>query len=270
MPELRTRRDPPPFRRAEVARVVDVTPHLRRITLTGPELEGLPDRGPASSLRLLVPVAEGLVVPTWNGNVWLFEDGSRAPIRTLTPRRVSADPGSGRAPELDVDVVLHGAGPISRWAASAAPGTLAAVSGTGRGIDVGDDGAPWVLLGDESALPAIATLLEALPPSVTVEVLAEVAHPDARHDLPAHPGATVAWCDLPLGDPHGSALVAAAIEGPLAPGRLAADARVFAAGEAASIQRIRRHVVDELGHPRPRTVIRGYWKHGRAATDDED
>jgi NADPH-dependent ferric siderophore reductase len=265
MPPLRTRRDPPPFRRAEVARVEELTPHLRRITLTGPELDGLPDRGPAASVRLLVPVPEGLVVPTWNGNVWLFDDGSRAPIRTLTPRRIEAEPA-----ELDVDVVLHGEGPISTWAAAAQPGALAAVSGTGRGIEVADDGAPWVLLGDESAMPAIATLLEALPPSTAVQVVVEVAHPDARLDLPPHAGATVTWCDRVGDEAPGAALVRAALDGPLAPGQLPPEGRAFAAGEAAAIQRIRRHVVEELGHPRPRTVIRGYWKHGRAATDDDD
>jgi NADPH-dependent ferric siderophore reductase len=263
MPPLRTRRDPPPFRRAEVARVEDLTPRLRRLTLTGPELDDLPDRGPAASLRLLVPVADGLVVPVWDGNVWLFADGSRAPIRTLTPRRI----GGG---EVDVDVVLHGEGPISTWASEARPGTAAAVSGTGRGIAVDDDGAPWVLLGDESALPAIATLLEVLPPAAPVQVLVEVTQPDARLTLPAHPRAEVGWCDLPVGGVPGSALAAAAAEGPLAVGRLAGDARVFAAGEAAAIQRIRRHVLDQVGHPRPRTVIRGYWKHGRAGAEDED
>jgi NADPH-dependent ferric siderophore reductase len=263
MPPLRTRRDPPPFRRAQVARVEDLTPHLRRITLAGPELDGLPDRGPAASVRLLVPVAEGLVVPTWNGNVWLFDDGGRAPIRTLTPRRIAGA-------ELDVDVVLHGEGPISTWAADARPGTPAAVSGTGRGIALEDDGAPWVLLGDESAVPAIATLLEALPPTASVRVRVEVTHPDARLELPAHPLAEIGWCDLPAGAVPGSALVDAAVAGPLAADQLPAGARVFAAGEAASIQRLRRHLFDEVGHPRPRTVIRGYWKHGRAGADEED
>jgi NADPH-dependent ferric siderophore reductase len=264
MPPLRTRREPPPFRRAEVARVEDLTPHLRRLTLTGPELDGLPDRGPAASLRLLVPEADGLAVPTWDGNVWLFDDGRRAPIRTLTPRRIAADP-----PQLDVEVVLHGEGPISSWAATATPGTPAAVSGTGRGIDVAGDGAPWVLVGDESALAAIATLLEALPADALVQVLVEVGHPDARLVLPPHPRATVTWCDRPLGDRPGTALVEAALAGPLAAGALAADARVFAAGEAAAIQRLRRHVLEDLGHPRPRTTIRGYWKHGRAGGDDD-
>jgi NADPH-dependent ferric siderophore reductase len=63
--------------------------------------------------------------------------------------------------------------------------------------------------------------------------------------------------------------VEAALAGPLAAGALAADARVFAAGEAAAIQRLRRHVLEDLGHPRPRTTIRGYWKHGRAGGDDD-
>ena len=67
------------------------------------------------------------------------------------------------------------------------------------------------------------------------------------------------WVDLPAGAPPGDAL-AAAVTG----AELQTGTHVWAAGEAAAIQRIRRHLFDERGLARSQTWIRGYWKHGRA------
>ena len=73
----------------------------------------------------------------------------------------------------------------------------------------------------------------------------EVAHPDARLELPDHPAATVQWLDLPDGAPPGDALVAAVTGADLPQGT-----RVWGAGEAAAVQRIRRHLLEERNLPR--------------------
>jgi NADPH-dependent ferric siderophore reductase len=256
---IRIRREPPPLRRASVVERVAVTPHLARVTLSGPELEGLDPGLPAASVRLLVPRRGDLVLPNWTGNEFLLPDGSRPPLRTLTPRGWD---GARRA--LTVEVVLHGDGPMSTWAATVEPGAEVAVSGTGRGYTIDPAATAYVLAGDESALPAISVLLEALPPSAAITVLAEVTHPDARFELPDHPGARVTWLDLAAGSAPGDALVGAVLEVPVD-----ATTRVWAAGEAASVQRIRKHLFDERDLPRPHGTVRGYWKHGRAGTDDD-
>jgi len=257
---LRVRREPPPFRRVEVTHTEPLTAHLLRVTLSGPELEGLDPGLPAASVRLLVPHHGELTVPSWNGNEFLHADGARPALRTLTPRRFDSE-----RPELDVEIVLHGEGPMATWAAAVQPGDPAAVSGTGRGYTIDPATPAYLLVGDESALPAISVLLEALPADAAVTVLAEVARPDARLDLPAHPGATVHWHDLPAGAPPGDALVAAVRAAPLAP-----DARVWAAGEAAAVHRIRKHLFEERGLARSQCTVRGYWKHGRAGDADDD
>ena len=252
---IRTRREPPPFRIVEVARVEPRSPHMTRITLAGPALEGLDPGLPAASLRLLLPTETNeIAIPIWKGNEFLLDDGSRPIIRTLTPLRF--EPGSG---ELDVEIVRHGHGPLSAWADEARAGTRAAVSGTGRGYEIDQAAHRFVLAGDESALPAISVLLRTLPPTAEVTVLVEVQHLDARLDLPAHPGATVHWHELGHGDRPGDSLVAAVTAERLDPG-----VRVWAAGEAAAMQRIRRHLFGERGLPRSQAVVRGYWKHDRA------
>ncbi|HEX2047959.1 MAG TPA: siderophore-interacting protein [Acidimicrobiales bacterium] len=259
MTSLRLRREPPAFRTVEVVGVERLTPRMARVTLGGRELAGFVVDQPAASVRVLLPDDE-LVIPAWNGNEFLLPDGRRPVLRTLTPRR--ADPDAG---ELDVDVVLHGRGAASQWAGTATPGDPVAVSGPGRGYAVDPEAPGFLLGGDETAVPAIGQLLEVLPPDRPVEVHVEVARPDARLRLPEHPRATVTWHDLPPGTPPGHALVAAVCSVDLAPGT-----RVWVAGEAAAVQRIRKHLFGDVGLPRGQTTIRGYWKHGRTGGADDD
>jgi NADPH-dependent ferric siderophore reductase len=224
-PTGRIRREPPTFRRVAVAGVTPLTPRLVRVTVGGPELDGLVIEQPAASVRLLLPA-----------------------------------PG-----KLDLEIVVHDGGAASAWAQAARPGDKAAISGPGRGYPIDAEASGFVLGGDESAIPAITQLLEVLPADKPVHVIVEVADPAARLELPKHPAATVDWYDLPAGAPAGDSLVAALTSTDLAPGT-----RIWAAGEAAAMQRIRRHLLDERSLPRSETWIRGYWKAGRAGDGDDD
>jgi NADPH-dependent ferric siderophore reductase len=249
------RREPPAFRRAEVARIERRNPFLMHVTFAGPELVGLEPGLPAASVRLLLPDAGpgDVVFPTWNGNEFLAADGSRPPLRTLTPLRLDA-----ASDELDVDVVLHGEGALSDWAEAVTVGGRVAVSGTGRGYEIDAAASRFVLAGDESALPAIGTLLPALPATAAVVVLAAVRHPEARIDLPPHPAATVEWL---VGPEPGRALLAAVTEAEIDDGT-----RLWVAAEAEDVQRIRRHLFEARGVPRRHGTVRGYWKRGRVSS----
>jgi NADPH-dependent ferric siderophore reductase len=256
---IRTRRAPPPLRRARVTATSARTPRLQRVTLAGPELIGLPPADPAASVRLLLPHHGALVLPEWTGNEFRHADGSRPHLRTLTPLRIDDERG-----EVDVEIVLHGDGPMAAWAASAAVGDEVAVSGTGRGYPIPAEASDLLVAGDESARPAVSTILAALPAAARVQVILEVAHPDAELDLRAPAGASVTWVESLVGAPPGDALargVEAATIGP--------STRVWVAGEAASVQRIRRHLFEDRGLPRSQCTVRGYWKHGRAGDDGD-
>ena len=257
----RVRREPPTFRRLEVRRVDRIGPRMIGVTVGGPELEGFTVDLPAASVRLLLPSPgeRELVMPTWNGNEFLLDDGGRPVIRTLTPRRTRTE-----ALELDVEIVLHEGGAASTWAEAAQPGDTVAVSGPGRGYAIDEAATGFVLAGDETAIPAISQLLEALPADRPVQVHVEVAEPTGRLALPDHPQASVEWHDLPAGAPPGDALVAAVQGAEIDPG-----AQVWAAGEAAAVQRIRRHLFDDRGMPRSQATVRGYWKVGRGGDADD-
>ena len=229
---------------------------MGRVTLAGEELQGLVVDEPAASVRVLLPAADGtLVIPVWTGNEFLLPDGRRPPIRTLTPRRLDAT-----RLELDVEIVIHGRGGASAWAQTAGPGGPVAVSGPARGYRFDRDAADFLLAGDETALPAIGQLLEALPGGAPVQAAIEVGAPDGRLALPGRPRTTVNWLDASPGAPPGEALVAAVRGAELGP-----DTAVWVAGEAAAVQRVRRHLFEERGLPRARATVRGYWKYGREA-----
>jgi NADPH-dependent ferric siderophore reductase len=245
-----------------VRRVEPLSRRMVRVTFVGTDLAGLTVEHPAASVRLLLPSSgvQDLVIPGWNGNEFLLPDGRRPTIRTFTPRRVDPE-----ALELDLEIVIHGDGAASRWAEAAEPGDPAAISGPGRGYAIDRDAPAFLLAGDETAIPAISQLLEALPAETPVHEHIEIAHPDARLALPDHPRATVAWCDLPPGAPSGDALVAAVRGADLVPGT-----QVWVAGEAAAVQLIRRHLFESRGLPRAQASVRGYWNHGRGGDADDD
>ena len=228
--------------------------------LGGPELAGFSLTDPAASVRVLLPSTPGahLAIPVWMGNEFLLPNGDRAVIRTLTPRRFDATSG-----ELEVQVVVHDGGAASRWASAAAPGDAAAMSGPGRGYHIDSDAAGFLLVGDETAIPAIAQLLEWMPSGIAVEVHIEVGQRDAELALPAGGDTAVTWHVRESDSSPGDALVAAVASSTIADGW-----RIWAAGEAAAMYRIRRHLFDERRVPRARATVRGYWKHGRAGDSD--
>jgi NADPH-dependent ferric siderophore reductase len=245
------RREPPRFRRATLSAKVELTSRMMRVTLVGEQLDDLVIDEPASSVRLLVPSppSDDLVMPEWNGNEFLLADGSRPAIRTFTPPFKAT-----RTRTIDLDLVLHEGGAASAWARRAEAGAAVALSGPGRGFTVDQACPAFLLLGDETAIPAIRQLLTVLPPA-SVEVHVEVASPDARLDLDEPEGVHVEWHDLPAGNPPGNALVTT-----VESADIATDGHVWAAGEAAAVHRIRRHLFDEVGLPRTSATVRGYWK----------
>ena len=252
---VRVRREPPSFRRARVESVSPRSARMVRLVLGGPELDGFIVDGPASSIRVLLPDDDGVLeLPVWTGNEFVAADGDRAVIRTFTPLQVDD--------HLAIDVVLHDAGRAARWAATARAGDEVAVSGPGRTDPIVAGARAYLLGGDESAIPAIGQLLEALPPTTDVDVRIELARPDARLALPAHPHARVTWLDAdPQAEP-GDALATSIEQADVLP-----DA-IWLAGEAAAIQRLRRHLFDVRGFSRANVIARGYWKRARQAATD--
>lgn len=231
-----------------------LTPRMIRVTFAGEDLAGFAWSGPASHVKLIFGAVSGEAPGS---------DAERPVLRTYTPRRF--DPA---AREIDVEFVIHGEGPASAWAEQAAVGQSLLIAGPGRSYSV-DPTADWyVLAGDDTAIPAVATIVECLPPAMRVQVLLEVVdETEAKAFVPASANVEVRW--LARGpDPRdaGRKLEAAVRTLELASGA----GRIYVACEADAMRRIRRHLIEERGFPRERLVTRGYWRLGEVDHPDRD
>ena len=175
--------------RATVSEKTQLSLHLVRVTLTGPDLAGFNYPGPASHFKLVLPdpdVGE-LLLPTPGDDGLVTLDRTPSLImRTYTARAFR--PGVN---EVDVDVFLHGDGPASTWAATVRPGDTIAVTSPRRSGFHPPESARWILLAaDSSAIPAVATILEVeshLPIRCVIEV------DDARAVLNFHTTPRQQW-----------------------------------------------------------------------------
>jgi NADPH-dependent ferric siderophore reductase len=164
--------------------------------------------------------------------------------------------------ELTIDFVVHGdeglAGP---WARDAKPGDELLILGPGGGY-APDLSAGWHLfVGDESAIPAIANALGALPDGARGYVLIEVDGPEQALPLKRPAGVHVQW--IHHGPrPIGEALLSAVAALDFSDG----DVQAFVHGEAGMVKDLRRLIKVDRGVPMDRLSISGYWRLGR---DDE-
>jgi NADPH-dependent ferric siderophore reductase len=245
------------LRRVCVTRVERPTPRTVRVTFTGDDLGAFAWSGPAAHIKLAFP-EEGQAEPPLPRP----DDPRPAITRTYTPRRF--DPA---IPELDVTFVLHGDGPAAAWAARARAGQALLLGGPGPSYAI-DPGADWFLLaGDEAALPAIETILEALPAGARVRALLEVA--DAREERPLATAAQleVTWLHHRADPGRANTALEAAVRALPLP---AGDGRVYVGCEAAALRRIRAHLLGERGLGPEAIVTRGYWKLGAINHTDHD
>ncbi|MBD7997080.1 siderophore-interacting protein [Oerskovia gallyi] len=229
---------------AVVVRTERLTPHMIRVVLGGEGLDGF-DPGPHTDryVKLLFPAAAG--------------PEGRVPMRTYTIR--SWDPA---AHELAIDFVAHGdeglAGP---WASAAQPGDTMSFFGPG-GDYAPSGGYDWhLLVGDESALPAIAAALEAVPDGAPVLAVVEVASAAEEQTLTSPGDLDLRWVHR---DAHpdrapGEVLVEAVEALTFLPGQ----PQVFLHGDAGFVRTLRRHLRLERGVPVTALSASGYWRRGR-------
>ncbi|MGX6603368.1 siderophore-interacting protein [Micromonosporaceae bacterium Da 78-11] len=289
------------FFATEVRAVHRLSPHFLRVTFTGDDLGEFADNGFDQRIKFIPPLPDSGLSHLPTGDDWYtrwreLPAEHRNPIRTYTVRAVRP-----QAREVDVDMVLHGVdGPASQWAAEVGPGATACLMGPDAGYPGGHGGIDFrppahtdclLLGGDETAVPAIASILACLALDAVGEALLEVPTSEDVLELTAPPGVRVSW--LPRdGRAHGERLIPATRaatrrilgERPGAepaeleevdvdhdllwevPDPIADTSRFYAwlAGEAGVIRTLRRHLVAECGVDRRAVAFMGYWRLGRA------
>ena len=248
----------------QVRRTEWLTPHMIRVVAGGGDLAAFPDTEYTDRYVKIIFPRPGVVYPEPFSSPGFDWDAVRAAhpreewpaLRTYTVR--AFDPVAG---ELTIDFVHHGdAGLAGPWAAAARPGDPLLLLGPG-GAYAPDPTADWhLLVGDESALPAIGAALERVPAGVPVHALVEVDGPADEQDLTTPGRLDLRWSHRDPTRPE--QLVEALAALPFPAGRVHA----FVHGEAGVVRALRRHLLDERGVPRDDLSVSGYWRRG----DDEE
>ena len=250
--------------RARVTRAVQLSPNVRRITFVGEGLAAMPYAGPDQRVKLLLPLA-GQRRPHV-GDVVTIADflalpaDVRAVMRTYTIRYHR--PG---ASEIDIDFAQHGElGPASHWAAAAAPGDEVAIYGPASDYELPEKAQWQLIVGDESALPAIGAIVESLRFSQRARVFVEIADRRDEQSFETAADVEISWLHRGATPAHESQLLLDAVRSSAIPD---IHGYFWLAGESSVVTALRRHLVNERGVHRRQVNFTGYWRHGRTEND---
>ncbi|MCX5602498.1 SIP domain-containing protein [Streptomyces phaeochromogenes] len=255
----------PTLREVEVVRTVDITPGMRRVTLSGEQLRAFTTadglvRPPFESagfdddlgFYFPYPGQRDPVLPVQGEAKLIVPKDPRPLSRVYTVRRW--DPEAG---ELDVDFVKHGVGAGTTWAYRTRPGDRIHLSGpsTSKAFPTGAD---WLLVaGDDTALPAIGRLLDELPPDARAQVFIEIAEDSHRQELRELPGVDVTWLVRPGATAGTVSLLTETVR---SAEWWSGQAFAWLAGEHTAVRDIRRHLVEDRGVPKEDIDFAGYWR----------
>lgn len=298
------------FAEVEVVAVERLSPTFLRVELGSPELAHFGVDGDRFDQRIKLifpdPVTGGITTTegaddTWF-STWLEQPAAeRGHMRTYTIRDVR---GTGEQTTFVVDMVLHLegdlVGPGSTWASTAEVGDTIVMLAPRAGFPYGGieftpaPGAELLLVGDETAVPAVCTVLEQLPADAVGTAFLEVPFAADVQDVRGPAGVEVVWLAREgdelgvglheavvshLGIPGAHAEVAAeevdpdlwetpfySSSGEEVPGDVTGVGGTYAwiAGESKVVTGLRRHLVNELGFDRSQVAFMGYWRRGVA------
>lgn len=231
-------------RSLEVLAVERLTPHMIRITLGGPELAGFTSPSPDDHIKIFIPGLDGS--PT---------------RRDYTPRRY--DPQNGT---LLLDFVNHHGGPAAAWARAAKPGDRLEIGGP-RGSQIISGAIDhWLLIGDETALPAIGRRVEELRAQMPVTTLVAVPGPEDEQVFASASSHVAYWVHRPMEQADDAAGVLAVLKKLEIP----EHTFVWVGAEARVAKAVRQYLQDERRIPAQWIKASGYWIKGQADASVKD
>lgn len=245
-----------------------IAPRLVSVWVTGDALESFQIDAPTGHIKVFLPLPgqDAPLLPEFLPEGQVVAVDERPVVRTYTPRRF--DP---RTRMLEVQFLLHGVGPASEWAERVRVGDKLAVAGPGGRFSLDPTVRHWWIAGDESAIPAVGTLLEALPESASAEVHLEVTDADDEIELSSPAKTSITWHHRrAIALPDGALGWGAELDEAARAAVIPDGAVVWVACEAAAMRGIRKHFLADRGLSASSLVTRGYWRLGEANHPDHD
>jgi NADPH-dependent ferric siderophore reductase len=242
------------IRLVQVTHVEQLSPRMRRVVLGGEALDGFVSAAADDHVKLFFPAPgeDKPVLPALGPDGPVFPEGAARPVaRNYTPRRFDA-----ASRELTIEFVLHGDGPAAAWSAQARPGSWLGVGGPRGSFLVSEDFSTYLLVGDESALPAIARRLEEIGPGVRAIALIEIADRNEERHLPSAGNVSIIWRHRNGVRPGTGTLLQDALKSIDMPSQ---DTHAWLAGETDTVRRLRAHLIDEREFPPHHVHAAAYW-----------
>jgi NADPH-dependent ferric siderophore reductase len=227
-----------------VETVENITPQMLRITLSGDDLGDFVSASPDDHIKIFPPC------------------GNREPEgRDYTPRYFDTARRT-----LVLDFAIHEAGPATAWAIEAKPGTTLPIGGP-RGSAIVTGVKNWLLIGDETALPAIGRRIEEAGEDETFIVIAAVAGPEEEQRFETAAKVDIRWVHRPLSQAHEAAPL---VEALAKLSDLPVETFAWIAAEASVARAVRAELTGKRGHPLPWLKAAGYWTKGKADAAEKD
>lgn len=247
-------RHPLRLRRIHVAHVIPLSRNMQRVVFTGDDLHDFATAAADDHVKLFFPRpgTQNLTLPDLGADRRTTPD-PRVIARDYTPRRF--DPETR---ELTIDFVLHDAGPATSWAAQARPGQTLGMGGPKGSYIVPEDYTHYLLIGDDTALPAIARRLAEMAPGTPVTVLVETLATNADYPLHTAAQASIHRCRPTSADSNTMPELDRTLRRIILP---SADTHVWIAAEIDTVRRLRDHLIHEEAIPRTQIRAAGYWRH---------
>jgi len=230
------------LRSLRVERIDRLTPAMVRITFLGEELSDFVSLAPDDHVKIFVPMPSGESVR-----------------RDYTPRRYDA-----RARTLVIDFAVHDAGPATRWALDAHPGDTLSIRGPKGSAVIGPEVRRWLLIGDETALPAIGRRVEEAEKGTQITTIVSVAGPEEHQTFETAADLTTLWAHRPLPAGNDPSALLAMVETIV----LEPETFVWIAAEADVARAVRAYLLEKRGHARSWLKAGGYWVAGKADTHE--
>lgn len=249
------------MRLLDVVAITDITPLMRRFRLTG-DMTGFASLGHADHIKaFFFPAGVAPRLATIGPQGAEFAEGERPQMRDYTPRYWNVAEGW-----IEIDFVLHGDGPASSWAASAKVGDALVIGGP-RGSLVVPTTFDWYLLvGDETALPALGRRIEELPTGAKVLAVIEVAGIAEEQSFSTRADLTLHYVHRNGAPAGATTLILDALKASTFP---SGTAYAYIAGEAGMSQAIRAHLTDDRGFDPQYLKAAGYWRLGVADAKED-
>lgn len=240
-------------RMLEVLRAERISPHFVDVVLGGAELEGFVSASFDDHVKLMLPAAGEVTLspPTLGPSGPQWASGGRPTMRDYTPRRMD-----WAARELHIEMALHGHGPAAEWAQAAAPGQRVGVGGPKGSMIIAEDFDWHLLIGDDSALPAIARRLEELPDTSEAIVVMQLSDAADRRVFESRANPSIHWV------PPGEVALMTTLRDLALP---LGEGFAWAAGESKCVRALRQLLVDVHGFDKQHIRAAAYWKNGAAA-----